>query len=57
VAGIDDLDADRDPVEVSFALPVRYPGVEGAPRLGDEPPQRPLLLNEIMRADADHRVA
>ena len=37
VARIDDLDADRDVVEVALALPARHAGVKGAPRLGHQP--------------------
>ena len=49
VAGIDDLDPDRDVVQTVLAEPARNPGVKGAAFLGHQPPDRAVLLDEIMR--------
>ena len=55
VAGIDDLDADRHRVEVAFARPAREAGVKCPPRLGNEPPDCPVLLDDIVGADPCRR--
>ena len=57
VAGIDDLDPDRDVVQTVLAEPARNPGMKGAAFLGHQPPDRAVLLDEIMRADLGLRVA
>src|SRR5205807_535264 len=40
-----------------LALPARHTGMKGAPRFGDEPPQRAVFLDEVMGADPGCRVA
>src|SRR5438067_12137415 len=57
VAGIDDFDADRAAVEVLLTLPARNPGMEGAALLRDEPPDRAVFLDDVMRADPRFGIA
>ena len=57
MAGIDDLDPDRDVVQTVLAEPARHPGVKGAAFLGHQPPDRAVFLDEVMRADLGLRVA
>src|ERR1051326_6793508 len=51
MAGIDDLDADRAVVQILLTLPARHPGMEGALLLRNETPDRPVLLDNVVRAD------
>src|ERR1044071_3615467 len=57
MARIDDLDPYRDVIQIVLAEPARDPGVKRAALLGYQPPDRAVLLDEIMRADLGFRVA
>ncbi len=56
VARIGDLDPDRGRVEVALAFPMRLAGVPGAPALGHELNDPPVLEDEIMRRHFRRRV-
>jgi hypothetical protein len=51
VAGVDDLDPDRNLVEVAAARPTRSASMKRLQRLGNEPPDRPVLLDDKVSAD------
>jgi hypothetical protein len=51
VAGVDDLDTDRDPIEIRLALPARHAGMEGAPLFRDQAPESAVFLDDVMCAD------
>src|SRR6516162_7599684 len=51
MAGVDDLDPDRDLVEVAAARPRRSASMKRLQRLGNEPPDRPVLLDDKVSAD------
>src|SRR4029077_10327041 len=57
VAGIDDLDPERDSIEVALPFPTRAPGVKRPPRLWNEPPDNAVLLDDIMSANPRRRIA
>jgi hypothetical protein len=57
MAGIDDLDADRDGVDVLLALPPALAGVPGAALLRDQAEHAPVLLDQVMGADPGLGVA
>src|SRR5579885_1100122 len=57
VAGIGDLDSDRHEIEIALAAPARHTGMEGAPLLGNQAPDRAVLFDKIMGADPGRRVA
>ena len=57
VAGIDDLDPDRDGVKVPLARPTGATSVKCPPRFGNEPPYRPILLDDVVGADPRRGIA
>jgi hypothetical protein len=50
-SGIDDLDADRDGIEIAFALPARSARVKRAPIFRNEAPNSTVFFDDIMGAD------
>ena len=55
--GVGELDADRARVDVAAARPAAGAGVPGALRLGDQPPDPPVLGDQVVRRDLGRRVA
>jgi hypothetical protein len=51
MAGIDDLDADAGGIDVGDAAPIAFARVPGALVLVDQPVDRPVLVDTIMRRD------
>src|SRR5437868_15235922 len=57
VAGIDDLDPERDRVEVALTLPAGMPGMKRPPRFWNELPDEAAFLDQIMSADPGRGIA
>ncbi len=52
VAGIDDLDADRDGIHIGLALPIGDPGMPGAALLRHQAIDAAILLDQVVAGDA-----